>query len=313
MNLINFFDNCRRWGGERNKFLQKIKFYGAINLIVDTLANLILPMYFKITQNNPAYKLSISNNREGERIIVSLTSYPVRIPGLWKVIETLLRQTVQPDKIILYLTKSQISSIDLLPTSLKKLQNRGLEIQLIEEEIRSHTKYYGAFKQYPNDIVITVDDDLFYRTDLIENHLKCHKAYPQAIIANWAKEIIPDTDKYKEWPDVKRPQLSNNLLLLGVSSVLYPPHCMYSDIFNVELIQKLCLTADDVWLSCMARLKQTPIYYTGYKFSHTPVWIKNNTTLLSVNHERNQICVDNLNTYYSTKLGKKPLFNTDNM
>lgn len=311
MNLINLLDNYRFWNNRRNIILQKIKFYGIINWLVAGMANILLPIYFKATQHKSQYAISQNQKKRGERVIVSLTSYPVRIPDLWKVIETILHQTVKPDKIVLYLTKSQIGSIDKLPKSLLKLQSRGLEIQLLEEEIRSHTKYYGAFKQYPNDIVITIDDDLFYRTDLIENLLKWHQIYPNTIIANWVKEILPSTDKYKEWPDCSDSKLSNRFLLLGVSSVLYPPHCMYKDIFNVQMIKDLCLTADDVWLSCMALLQKTPIYFTGYKFGHIPVFIKNNTTLLSVNNNRNQIQIDNLNKYYHKLIGVRPFIDIE--
>jgi hypothetical protein len=94
--------------------------------------------------------------------------------------------------------------------------------------------------------------------------------------------------------------------LLGVSSVLYPPHSLHEELFNKEAIIEQCLTADDVWLSCMALLKGTPIYFTNYEYHHLPVRIKNNETLLSVNRERNQICVDNLNRYYLEKLGIRP-------
>lgn len=313
MHLIDFFDNCRFWNNKRNRLLQKVKFYGIINWIVAGIANFILPIYFKATQNKSQYTLPSTpdEKKEGKRVIVSLTSYPTRIPDLWKVIETILRQTIKPDKIVLYLTKSQVGSIDKLPSSLLKLQQRGLEIQLLEEEIRSHTKYFGAFKQFSGDIVITVDDDLFYRTDLIETLLKWHYKYPNAIIANWVKEILPTTDKYKEWPDGTVPKLSNRFLLLGVSGVLYPPFCMYKDVFNVQMIKNLCLTADDVWLSCMALLQKTPILFTGYKFAHTPVLIKNNTTLISVNSNRNQIQIDNLNKYYQDKIGIRPFIDIE--
>lgn len=305
--MINFFDSCRFWGGRRNGFLQKIRFYAVMNRLVAYAANFCLPIWFRLSCHNPQYSLCGQKERKhGERIIVSLTSYPVRIPDLWKVVETILRQSVMPDKIILYLTKKQVGTLENLPESLLRLRKRGLEMRLCEDEIRSHTKYYYAFKEFPNDIVITVDDDLFYRTDLIENHLKHHASHPSAIIANWVKEILPDTDKYKEWPDCHIPQLSNRFLLLGVNSVLYPPRCMYKDIFNVPMIQDLCFTADDVWLSCMALLQNTPIYYSGYQFGHIPILIKNNTTLLAVNNERNQVCVDNLNRYYQKKIGKRP-------
>ena len=304
MNIIDFFDKRRYWGTKRNFFLNKICFYGITNYFITRIANTIIPIYFKLTRNNPNYELKTRERKP--LIIVSLTSFPPRIPTLWRTIESIMRQTVKPDKIILYLTESQIGKIESLPQSLLRLRKRGLEIKLCKEEIRSHTKYFEAFKEYPDDIVVTVDDDLYYRSDLIDNLLKCHNKYPNAIIANWIKEISPNTPNYKEWTDGKVSGLSHHYFLLGVGSILYPPKCMYKDIFNVDLIKSLCLTADDVWLSCMALMANTPIFYTAYKYNYLPILIKNNTTLISVNKERNQICVDNLNNYYFKAKGIKP-------
>lgn len=306
MSIINFFDNIRFWGSKRNKFLQKIYFYPLCNRITDIAANIILPIYFHMTRKNPAYSIKNEKEEKEQKIIVSLTSFPPRLPKLHLVIESLLRNTKKPDAIILYLTAGQVECIEKLPKKLQLLQKRGLQIKLCPDKIRSHTKYFYAIKENPNDIVITVDDDLFYRTDLIERHLKAHKQHPTAIIANWVKEILPTTTKYAEWPDGTTPKLSNRFLLLGVSSVLYPPHSLHEELFNKEAIIEQCLTADDVWLSCMALLKGTPIYFTNYEYHHLPVRIKNNETLLSVNRERNQICVDNLNAYYKEKLGVRP-------
>lgn len=304
MSPIDFFDNLRFWNNRRSKLLNKLKIYSIANRVTDFLANITLPIYFKLTAKKSQYKLS--EKHEGQQVIVSITSYPLRIPNLWKTIECLLRQSVKPDRIVLYLTKSQVLEIDRLPQSLLKMRERGLEIRLCEEEIRSHTKYYPAMLDFPNDIIVTVDDDLYYRTDLLENNLKWHVQYPNAIIANWAKNILSSSPKYRDWPDVIEPGLSNHYLLLGVGSVLYPPHCLYQDVFKADLIKELCLTADDVWLSCMALLAHTPIYFTGYKKHYLPVWIKNNTTLISVNKERNQKCVDNLNSYYYERIKIRP-------
>lgn len=316
--MVDIFDNMRFWGTNRSPLLQRLRIYGMLNRITDLVANVLIPIYFRLTADNPKYSL-ISNTKEvdskeittrnGPRIIVSLTSYPLRIKSVWKVIECILRQGIKPDKIVLYLTKSQVMSVEKLPKSLLAQRNRGLEIRLCPDEIRSHTKYFYAMQAFPDDLVITVDDDLFYRTDLIENLLQWHHEYPKAIITNWVKKILPTTHFYKEWPDVHIPSVSNQFLLLGVNGVLYPPHCMYKDIFNISMIQDLCLTADDIWLSSMALLNQTPVCFTGYKFNHLPIMIRNNQTLLSVNRERNQICVDNINKYYSEKVGISPFIN----
>lgn len=303
MNLIDFFDNCRFWGGKRNSTLEKIHFYGLINFAISWIANVILPIYFRITPTS----LGSNKKKGGPQVIVSLTSFPKRFHTLYLVIESLLRQTVMPDRIILYLTITQVIDIDRLPSNLKKLQRRGLEIVLCPDEIRSHTKYFYAMQQNPDDIIITVDDDLFYRSDLIENLLKSMSENPGCVIANWTKEIIPGKGKYTDWPDKTGDTAkSKNYLILGVSGVLYPPHSLHPDVFNVENIRKLSLTADDIWLTAMLLKQGTEIVFSGYKYNHLPVYIKNNETLISGNYVRNQICINEINDYYQQRGEERP-------
>ena len=56
----------------------------------------------------------------------------------------------------------------------------------------------------------------------------------------------------------------------------------------------------------MSILQGTPKFFSNYKQGFLNVIIPHNTTLLDVNRERNQICVDNLNAYYEKKLGVRP-------
>lgn len=296
---IDSFDKCRYWGRKRNPILNKLKYYAVVNYLTCIVANVFLPLYFFLTKRKKEYALVSSHDKK--QVIVSLTSFPKRIPTLHLVIECILRQTVKPDRIVLYLTQSQVPDIDNLPKSLLGLQKRGLEIKLCPDEIRSHTKYFYAMQQFPEDIIITVDDDLFYRTDLIESLLKNHENHPNAIIANWTKEIIPGKTKYTEWSDNHFPQIphkNNRQLILGVGGALYPPHAIDEDAFDVEAIKSLSLTADDVWLTAMARKKNTPIYFTGYKYNFLPVLIYNNETLISGNYVRNQQWIDKIAEVY---------------
>ena len=50
-------------------------------------------------------------------VIISLTSFPARLDTLWQCVESLKRQTVRPEKIILYLSKEQVKE-DVLPPPL---------------------------------------------------------------------------------------------------------------------------------------------------------------------------------------------------
>lgn len=306
MNWIDKFDDRRFWQKRRRPFLEKIKLYKALNLLTDRCANAILPIYFRFTRGESS-SLPKDSSAPSPRVIVSLTSFPRRLTTLHLVIEGLLRQTVRPDKIVLYLTASQVPDVEKLPRKLLALRERGLEIRLCPDEIRSHTKYFYAMQEFPDDIVITVDDDLFYRSDLIEELLRNHRAHPGHIIANWVKRINLDTDQYRWWPDVTdKPQSSHRFLLLGVSGVLYPPHSLPADTFDAENIKRLSLTADDVWLSAMALRQGTPIFYTAYRYNHLPVYIRNNETLISGNYVRNQQCVDAINAYFAAKGEPRP-------
>lgn len=141
MNIVDFFDNLRFWGNDRNKLLQKLRFYGFVNKTIEISANIILPLYFNLTKNNTNYRIIAQTPPQqfigaNAKIIVSLTSFPKRIPTLYLVIESILRQTVKPDKLILHLTKSQVKDIELLPKRLLELRKRGLEIVLCPDNIR---------------------------------------------------------------------------------------------------------------------------------------------------------------------------------
>lgn len=100
MNIVDFFDKIRFWGTNRNKILQKLRFYGFINKLIEVSANIVIPIYFSLTRNNTKYRIT-TQKANNHSIIVSITSFPKRLPTLHLVIETILRQSVKPDKIIL--------------------------------------------------------------------------------------------------------------------------------------------------------------------------------------------------------------------
>ena len=75
----------------------------------------------------------------------------------------MLHQTFLPKKIILWLSKEQFDKKDL-PDSLLSLENEVFEIRMVDGDIRSYKKSYYVLKEYPEDNVLLIDDDLFYPT-----------------------------------------------------------------------------------------------------------------------------------------------------
>lgn len=306
MGIIRFFDRRRQWNNSRVKWLDRLHFYGIFNVLWDGIANIVLAIYFKLTSKR--YSIEKLPQRVRDGLIISFTSFPKRIGYVWMTVESLLRQEYLPERIILYLSKDQFPDGNTgLPKSLLKMCSRGLDIRFVEGDLRSHKKYFYAFQEFPDKVIITVDDDALYPEDLIKTLWKLHLENPEAIIGNRAKRIYSSIPVYEHWPQICGKIKCRDLLFIGCAGILYPPHVMHEDVFDVDLIKKLAFSADDIWLSCMARLNHADMMSTGYDYHHLQVLIPGNVTLIGVNAlGNNRETVDKINRYYEAKIGKRP-------
>ncbi len=187
-------------------------------------------------------------------VIVSLTTYGRRIHDVAFTIESIMQGTVKPNRIILWL------GLDMegkpLPQSLQRQQKRGLEVGYTRD-IRSYTKIIPTLLKYPDAAIITIDDDVLYDFDVVENLIAGHLQRPDCIIANRVKRMNIGSDgrptKYKKWRFVCDEGDDSQLnFLTGVGGVLYPPHSLHPDVTNEKVFTDICKFADDVWLSAMA-------------------------------------------------------------
>jgi len=202
----------------------------------------------------------LKNRRENERYIISLTSYGKRIDDTVPyTILSLFKQKIKPDKIILWIGHKDKENISKI---LKKLVKKGLEIRFCED-IKSYTKIIYALESFPDDCIITADDDVLYPKNWLERLLTEHRKNPEKIICNRAHGIKTDENHnplpYNEWDYCIKPEtyFENgnshfSVFPTGVGGILYPPKCFYKDITNRELFMKLAPQADDIWLWAMA-------------------------------------------------------------
>lgn len=293
---------------DKSAFLKQIRFYSVLRVLTRWSANLILPLYYLCTRNNTKYALTSPEKKE-HPVIVSLTSFPARINKVWIVIECMLRQTVQPDRIIIWLSKEQFSDLSSLPDRLVQLQARGLEIKLVEGDIRSHKKYAYAMQQYPDASIVMVDDDFFYRSTLLEEILTQHAANPKAIVAHYTHDMRYEADgsiiPYNEWTDNV---LAGSHLFFGSGGgTLVPPHSMHPDVTNTAKATELCPNADDIWLNAMTRLNNTPIVHTAHKDILLPVLQYRNIALFDTNETGgNDIQLKQVTAYCLEQYGINP-------
>ena len=199
-------------------------------------------------------------------ITVSLTTFGPRVREVATAIESIMEQTMLPNRIVLWLSESMKQEHDMLPQSLCLLERRGLEIRYTHD-VGSATKLLPALRAFPDDVIITIDDDMMYDFDMIDRLVTAHRRFPQAVCAGRIDRIIPADDGtglrliYDKADDLYlTPSPIMQPMALGVGGVLYPPHSLHTDAFDTELMQRLAPKADDLWFKAMELLAGTPVY-----------------------------------------------------
>lgn len=189
-----------------------------------------------------------------EEIIISLTSYGKRVKtSVPYAIYSLFQQDKLPNRIVLFLDSENWND-RILPTPLKRLKESGLEIYYCPD-IRSYKKLVPALEMFPNSIIVTVDDDVYYNPkclyELYEKYLKSDK---RSVICHRAAVVEKVNGKFT-LPTKWRTQLEGNDLstysAIGVGGVLYPPGIFDNEIYNREIFHKLAPTTDDLWFWVM--------------------------------------------------------------
>lgn len=203
-------------------------------------------------------KLAYGLNQDEERknkIILSLTTYNKRYEFICLTLKSLLLQTKKPDKIIVWLD-ADIPENEITE-EMRAFKKYGIEYRHTNFNLKPHTKYYYAMQEFPNDIIITVDDDIIYPPNMIDELMSAYKKYPNTICARRVHLMTFDASgnlkNYNDWNYEYRHLKTPSYLLCatGVGGVLYPPHILPKEAFNINNIKKYCLTADDIWLKVM--------------------------------------------------------------
>lgn len=201
-----------------------------------------------------------------QQIIVSLTSFPAAIPYAAQAVQSILNGSVLPDKVILYLTFSQFGESGI-PQELQKLANDNsrFEIRDYPRDIRSYRKLIPALSDYPDAIIVTIDDDVAYHKNMLRDLLRLHEQMPQAVLAHRAKRMKPD-EPYRKWKKyrwyhflLKKIHTSFKNIQTGVGGVLYPPHSLKKEMMNVELFTELAPTTDDIWFWAAGVANDIPV------------------------------------------------------
>lgn len=203
-------------------------------------------------------------NHDASDIIVSMTSYGHRLSDSCPyALYSMFTQTLKPNRICLFLDYSW--SDDTLPPLIKRLQQSGLEVYY-GEDLRSYKKLIPALQRFPNNRIITVDDDFYYNKNLcqwlVEEYERAVTQGEHAVVGSWASVetvINGEFAPYNDWRDGYGTHRDEHWSLKAGNGTLYPPHVFDDEICRSEMFQKLAPTADDLWFWAMERRQNIPI------------------------------------------------------
>lgn len=186
---------------------------------------------------------------DGDAVVVMTTIAP-RITLVWAAIESIAAGGVRPRRLVLSLDDP---SLTLLPSSLRRLERRGLEIRHVAPGLGVHTKWWPyvegeAQHRLP---VATSDDDQLYPRTWLAQLLAGAASHPDAVIAHRAHRIRIEhgtITPYVEWRRASNPQPSYANFGTSVSGQLLPVALLQSLRQRGTAFLELAPKADDVWL-----------------------------------------------------------------
>ncbi len=269
----------------------------------------ILNPFINIRVKSIGKKSGVRVNKRELPVIVNITSYKNRFKDLPKTIYSLLDQTFKPDRVILWLDGS-LESLTELPYDITRYIKNGLEIRFVKD-IGSYTKAIYAFKEFPDSIIVTADDDIYYPKNWLKylylsyvsnpENIHCHRAHRVKLknrnivsYEKWEKHIDEETARYDNF-------------LTGAGGVLYPPCCFSKEVLREDIFLKYAPKADDIWFWIMALVhgKKIRVVKNHYKtlICTNILHKKKKKTLYSENRNgKNDKQLKNLLKFYSNNV-----------
>lgn len=241
-------------------------------------------------------------------VVVSFTTFPLRIGSAHLVVKSLLAQTMLPEKIVLYLARDEIPD-ENIGARLEALRSERFDVVFVDENVRAYNKLVHALRQFPEASVITCDDDRIYRRDLVRGLVTAARAHPGEVIS-WSARRIPRGEagiaSYETWQPCAGEE-EGDILPLGYAGVLYPPGCFSADVTNRSLFLELAPGQDDLWFKMMSALNGVGSRTLGrFGRRHRTLPFADNRRLVDANigGGGNDRAVKALEGFYGTRFGE---------
>lgn len=163
--------------------------------------------------------------------------------------------------VVLWLTEEEFPNKERsLPKELLRFVKFGLQIDWCHN-IRSYNKIIPSLSTFPDDIIVTADDDVIYPEYWLESLYNSYIRSPQEIHCHHVYQMVLDEDysilnrKIRTTPGCLLPCEH----AAGIGGILYPPHLLPAETQDTSLFLNIAPTDDDMWLWAMERIAQIPV------------------------------------------------------
>jgi hypothetical protein len=203
------------------------------------------------------------------QFVASIASYPKRVHLLPAIFEALNQQTVVPKKWILVLSEEEWPDLKL-PNFLNKLVKRGLEIIWVKNNPYAVKKLVPVIEKYPQQGIITFDDELIYGRYVIEKLIQCSNKNKSSIIGHVGKKLVQKSGflkmTYRDNKDADLKTPSSQVYFLGGSGTYYPANSLDIRVIDSNAITKIVPgRGSDIWFWAAAVAKGTTQISLGSK------------------------------------------------
>jgi hypothetical protein len=172
--------------------------------------------------------------------VITFTTIPDRINHLAPVIDSIyLNQVVKPDRVVLYVPYNfkRTGESYVIPDYLNDLQsnNPWFIIRRVDEDMGPITKVFYSFLDYnkPDDLLISIDDDIAYERHFVQELLDGHRNQPNAVIGYMG--TLNNNFIHSEIIQFNQPQrvFRKVDLLGGYKGILYHRKLVADDFFKI--------------------------------------------------------------------------------
>lgn len=253
----------------------------------------------------------IDKHIEDGEMVVSVTSYGKRVTDMLPyMLYSIVTQTKIPHKIAVYLDNEHWND-EVLPSLLKEMQRIGVDFYYCED-LRSYKKLIPALDMFPDNPIVTFDDDFYYHPEYMEWMEDAYKrSDTKTVIGSWW--CIPEKKEgkyipYNEWKDCREGDKNSPMSFYCGHGTLFPPHVFDDEIKNKDVFMKLCPTADDIWFWVMMerlKVKKKGLQHRGYgmhrlveRYEDYDMENADNLTTINVMQGRNNQQLKALLSYY---------------